>query len=454
MVNIKLTGASLQKVSEFLSHLGNPQDKISNIIHIAGTNGKGSTLSFIRYILQAAGFSVNTFTSPHLVNYRERIRLNGAIISEEYLKTIRATLRKIPGYKDLGYFAEATVISFVAFNTYPADYCILETGLGGRKDPTNIINYPILNVFTTIDYDHQELLGSTLKQIAWEKAGIIKNSAILVSDYQKDAVAEELKECSIQNGKKLIIGGKDYKIIKDPNELTLKIQKYNNLADQTIIKLNDIANNIGLLGEHQINNASLAVVALSQVVDISLQNIKEGISNTRWQGRLQEVEALYGINFLEEQNLTKVFLDGAHNPSGALVLKNFIINYIKKKAIKEVYLIMGMLRRKNLKEFLRNLQDIESLSTSKFSIYPVKIQDDEAFSLEEILNTMQNLNMLHLAQDFMQSKLQSNKEITYQVILPNYLQKIINNSDKSKLILICGSLYLLGDIMKDNDLIP
>ena len=180
---------SLERINKLLYKLENPQKKIKNIIHIAGTNGKGSVLAFLKSFIQASGFTVNTYTSPHLINFNERINLNGKNISDKFLELLLDICSKKNNSKPITFFEMTTVVAFLAFKRKPADFTILETGLGGRLDATNIIKKPIVTIINEISIDHTNFLGSNIEQIAKEKAGIIKkNSPVVIGKQTKKAI--------------------------------------------------------------------------------------------------------------------------------------------------------------------------------------------------------------------------------------------------------------------------
>ena len=180
---------SLERINELLYKLGNPQKKIKKIIHIAGTNGKGSVLAFLKSFIQASGFTVNTYSSPHLINFNERINLNGKNISDKFLELLLDICTKKNNGKPITFFEMTTAAAFLAFEKKPADFTILETGLGGRLDATNIIKKPIVTIINEISIDHTNFLGSNIKQIAKEKAGIIKkNSPVVIGKQKKETL--------------------------------------------------------------------------------------------------------------------------------------------------------------------------------------------------------------------------------------------------------------------------
>ncbi|MCL2567136.1 MAG: Mur ligase family protein [Alphaproteobacteria bacterium] len=406
---------SLSRIRNFLEKIGNPQDKISNIIHVAGTNGKGSTCATIRAILEGHGYSVNVFTSPHLVAYNERFRIHGKLITNEYLEEIKSRLAKIDGYDSLSVFELTMAIGFVAFKEQEADFTIIEVGLGGRLDASNVVKSPLLSIITTIDYDHQSFLGNTLTQIAYEKAGIIKRGSLAIADYQDKKVNRALKKYAAHMGSTLICGGEDYKITFSSGKVSLA---YKN--QETILPKLELA------GNHQYYNASLAIISCINILKdkFNYNNLPLYLSQAQWAGRLQKVEALYGVKFSNAE----VFLDGAHNISGSRVLCNFIESNYADAAI---HIFLGMLIKKDLDGFLQNIAAL----AVKFNavVYPMEITGHEAYEKEDILNKLPAYNL-------------------QGGTFANFKDKLaeINQLDGRNLIVICGSLYLLGEILGDN----
>lgn len=407
---------SLSRIRSFLANIGNPQNKIKNIIHVAGTNGKGSTCAFLRSILEGHGYSVNVFTSPHLVNYNERFRLSGNLITNEYLEEIKSRLEQIDGFKDLTIFELTMVIGFFAFYDKPADFNIIEVGLGGRLDASNVIKDPLLSIITTIDFDHQNFLGNTLDKIAYEKAGIIKHNSKVITDYQIPEVLKVIKKQSLKMDSKLISGENNYSVsIKED----LAILNYEN--KEIILR------KIGLQGKHQYYNASLAIVACINILKdkFDYDNLENMLKKAEWQGRLQKVFHLYGVDFKQ----TDVYLDGAHNVSGCRVLCDFIKTKYERSI--NIHLFIGMLAKKDLNGFFEVLAGLNY--DFKVTIYPLEIEDHNSFSKEEIISCAKSHNLnARLYNSF-----------------SDEFSKIENNNNEN-VIIICGSLYLLGKILGDN----
>ena len=407
---------SLSRIRSFLANIGNPQNKIKNIIHVAGTNGKGSTCAFLRSILEGHGYSVNVFTSPHLVNYNERFRLSGNLITNEYLEEIKSRLEQIDGFKDLTIFELTMVIGFFAFYDKPADFNIIEVGLGGRLDASNVIKDPLLSIITTIDFDHQNFLGNTLDKIAYEKAGIIKHNSKVITDYQIPEVLKVIKKQSLKMDSKLISGENNYSVsIKED----LAILNYEN--KEIILR------KIGLQGKHQYYNASLAIVACINILKdkFDYDNLENMLKKAEWQGRLQKVFHLYGVDFKQ----TDVYLDGAHNVSGCRVLCDFIKTKYERSI--NIHLFIGMLAKKDLNGFFEVLAGLNY--DFKVTIYPLEIEDHNSFSKGEIISCAKSHNLnARLYNSF-----------------SDEFSKIENNNNEN-VIIICGSLYLLGKILGDN----
>lgn len=403
---------SLTRILKFLHCVDSPQEKLKNVIHIAGTNGKGSTLSFLRSILEHHNYKVNTFTSPHLIDYNERFYLHGKHAKEEQILKIVAYFKTIPLYQELTPFEAITALGFQLFYNYPADYVILETGLGGRLDATNVVSKPLLNIISKIGFDHQKFLGNSLAEIAFEKAGIIKKGTTVVSDYQAPEVSKVLQETALNHQANLIIGGKSYQV------------------EQGILKVKDKSFNLkglSLLGGHQQYNAALALVSAMQCnINLNPKKVATALRNTEWAGRMQKVDNLYGI----PNNNSITFLDGAHNQLGGQVLREFIAKYIKQEQVQSVHIIFGMLRTKELNAFLQPLQGLP------LTLYPVEIKGHNSYTPSEIIKATNKYKINSIHQHEVKQSL-----------------AYINNKNDKKLVIICGSLYLLGQIMQENNYI-
>ncbi|MDI6734852.1 MAG: folylpolyglutamate synthase/dihydrofolate synthase family protein [bacterium] len=334
----------LERITRLLELLGNPHQDL-RCIHVAGTNGKGSTTTFIGEILKKAGFKVGVYTSPHFVSFTERITINGLPIPEAEVAKIISE-RILPVIKILPshptYFEIATAVAFLYFAQEKVDFAVLEVGLGGRLDATNVI-IPLVSVITSIGLEHQDVLGETIEEIAFEKAGIIKQGVSVVTSASQPEVLKVIKKMAKHQGAKLYQVGQDIKFVikqfpANPNsnyQFSVKgiLKEYNGLRTS-------------LLGYHQIINATTAICVIEVLqkyheVKITTQAIKKGLLQARIRGRLE---------------LTKkspfVLLDGAHNPASAAVLRKALEDYFSRMRL---ILVVGILQDKDVRGIVKEL---------------------------------------------------------------------------------------------------
>ena len=380
----------LKRIKKLLRKLNNPEKKISNVIHVAGTNGKGSTIAFINSIAKVYGLKVNTYISPHLINFNERIRLNGEIINNKLLfNTLFEVAKKNNGNK-ITFFEITTVACFLIFSKFPSDLCLIETGLGGRLDATNVLPSKKISVITKIGYDHEDFLGNDLKKITLEKCGIIKKNTPVVIGYQNK---KGVKDIIIKNA------------IKKQSKITSLYKIPKNWK-------------LGLDGLHQYENATIAVTALKQYFfDIDTKTIKKGLEKVSWDGRIQKINQ--GKLISKRKNIT--LIDGAHNLDGALALSN----HLKTLKPQKWTLIIGMLKNKNAEGFLKILRS----------------QIDKVFTIP-----INDQNLIYKASEF--------KKITTKLKIKSHnyenLENALENVSKNDALLITGSLYLVGEFLKKN----
>jgi dihydrofolate synthase/folylpolyglutamate synthase len=405
LVNLhpKFIDLSLNRLFSLLKKIDNPHLNLPPVIHIAGTNGKGSTLSYIKNIMIENGLTVHVYISPHLKNFNERIILaNNEIKTDQLIKIIKY-IKQINDNHPITFFEITTAVAFYLFSKKKADFLILETGLGGRLDATNVIKDSLINIITPIGIDHQEFLGKSILKITNEKLGIIKkNSNIIISKQKENIATHIMKKIKHKKNSKLFFK-KDYDIIsKNRNKFTLKYK------DKKIS-----FNNPTLIGNHQIENASTAVTTILKLNELgysfSKKIINTGLIKTTWPGRLEKGKL---------GNIT-VYLDGAHNVDGAAQLFDFF-----NKQNKQVWLIIGMLNNKNLFGFLKKIKPIIE------GVIAVEIPNEKnSFRTEEITNICNKLKI----------KNHDKKTISRA-------NKFLSNKIKPKIILITGSLYLVGKI--------
>ncbi len=391
----------LDNITDLLNHLNNPQEEL-RMFHIAGSNGKGSTASFIASILQEYGFKVGLYTSPHLVKFNERIRINGKEISDESIITFLEKNKKYIDEKSPTFFEITTAMAFEYFKNNKVDYAVIETGLGGRLDATNTI-IPLASVITSISLEHSRILGETLEEIAYEKAGIIKKGIPVFygilpveAKHTINKISKE-KDCEVN---KL-----ENEIVEYDNYIKLQIEDGNYL---TIYKT-------GLEGKHQLLNAALAILTLKKTLDLSnnkliIKGVDNIIVNTFLQGRYERYSLVPSVIF-----------DAAHNPEG---IKAFIEQFKKEyKKYSKTILIYGAMQDKNIAQMLQLLNPFFN------KIYVASTNYERAATIRE-LNTIAEKNKIEVEEILEPAK-----------VLKKYLQKKSNEC-----LVILGSIYLLGDI--------
>ena len=397
----KYIDLSLKRLEILLNKLDNPHLNLPKTVHIAGTNGKGSIQSFIRKILILNGYTCDAYISPHLTKFNERIILNNKEVSTSRLYKTLEFVKKINDNKPITFFEITTAAAFVLFQRSNSDFLILETGLGGRLDATNIIPKKLFSIITPISYDHEEFLGNTIKKITREKLGIIKNSNFILISKQQKEVKKFIKS-KLSKNNNVFYYGNNFKI----KILDKKNFQFNFGRDIKIV------NKPKLNGLHQIENASVAL-AFSEIIKknqfkINFRKTNTAIRETFWPGRL---EILYFNN-------KRIILDGSHNIDGAKKLRQFLIT----KKIKPV-VIFGMLNNKKIDVFLKTIKN------NILCLLAIKIPNEKnAFLVDEIVKKCKLFSINYV-------KIENIKQVI------NY----INESDK-EVFLVTGSLYLVGKI--------
>ena len=328
----------LQNISSFLKTLNDPHKEF-HTLHVAGTNGKGSTAAMVAAILQAQGYRVGLYTSPHLISFTERIRINGKSISTDSVTELtQGLLSCVPSNQKITFFEFTTAMAFLYFFKMKVDLAVVEVGLGGRLDATNVI-HPLGSIITNISYDHEEHLGKSLSAIAFEKAGIVKPGVPTVTAaVGRDVIDTLSKECEAR-GSSLYQIGKDFSIEEEtPSSFTYSGRRF---------RWSDLS--LNLLGRHQLRNAACALAALEVLsemgIDVSEESVREGLRTLQWEGRLEIIEIPSG---------PRIYLDGAHNPAGSRVLREFLIED-RTNADGKLILVMGIMKEKNIAAMFREL---------------------------------------------------------------------------------------------------
>lgn len=397
---------------DLLEKFGNPHLNLPPTIHVAGTNGKGSTIAILRSILQAAGLRVHVYTSPHLVRFNERIVLAGQQIDDALLESLIDEALAYNADQDVSFFEITTAMAFAAFARTPADIVLLETGLGGRLDCTNVIKEPMLSIITPVSLDHQDYLGDTIKQIAEEKAGIMKTGVpcLITNQPHKDAL-DIIQHKSEATGSPLHFVG-DAWGWKDSFRFSFQG------------KPSALYPKPNLIGAHQLGNAATAVAALHVLQDalpkpVSQDAFAEGLATVHWPARLQNISAACPV----ETTRWEIILDGGHNADAAQILLRQIEHW-RESAPKPLHIICTMMRHKDAAGFLR------PLSYHAETITAVPLPDEpDAFTPADLAAAVPDLDIRH-APSFSEA-----------------LIAITHNNDQGR-VLICGSLYLAGYVLQ------
>ena len=397
----KIIDLTLERVWRLLARLGNPQDKLAPVVHVAGTNGKGSTCAYLRAMAEAAGQRVQVYSSPHLVRFHERIRLAEGLISEDQLLALLTECEAANGGEPITFFEITTVAAFLAFARQPADLVILEVGLGGRLDATNVITHPAATVITPVSMDHMQYLGDTLTQIAFEKAGILKAGSPAIIAPQPAAAEASIRARAASLGVKASIAGRDWTFV--PHEKTLEVagQHYPHPR---------------LLGPHQFENAATAVMT-ARTLQLPEAAIAAGLTTATWPARLQRLTQGPLVAALPAG--WELWLDGGHNESAGHALAAQFDLWRDRP----VHVIYGMLNTKAAQAFLAPLLGRAA------SLQAVAIPGEvNSLTAEEAAS--------------------KGRGITPRASLLEALQAL--PPGPAARLLICGSLYLAGRVLAEN----
>jgi dihydrofolate synthase/folylpolyglutamate synthase len=417
---------SLGRIERLLDRLGRPQDRLPPVIHVAGTNGKGSTIAFLRAALEAAGHSVHVYTSPHLVQFNERIRLGrkggGRLADDKTLIGAIEEILKANGSETITFFEVTTAVAFHLYASNPADFCLLEVGLGGRFDATNVVDRPLICGISSISHDHPEFLGRDLAGIAAEKAGILKRGVPGVVAPQNEHALAMIEVEARAAGAELFRHGTEYMAYAERGRLVY--QDDHGLLDLPLPKLP---------GAHQVENAGLAVAALRRSgILLSLQAIEAGLTHADWPARMQRLKAGPLVDLAPTGS--DLWLDGGHNPAAGIVIAQAFAE-IEDRDPRPLILIAGMLTSKDPAGFF---QPFAGLVRHVMTV-PVP-GSDASFDAERLAEMAMEVELPARAFPSVRSALASLRESYAESNPPR--------------ILICGSLYLAGDVLKENGPLP
>ena len=407
---------SLDRIYQLLKKLENPHKKIPPVIHIAGTNGKGSTLSFIKAGLEANGDFVHSYISPHLKRFNERIKIRGKEIDEALLSEYLLHCEKSNLGESITIFEITTCAAFLAFSKTTADYTLLEVGLGGRLDATNVIKSPLLSIITPVSMDHEKFLGNTIEKIAFEKAGILKTDSLGIIGKQSSEVQRIIDEQARSLNVPLSVYGRDW-----------VSKKY---KEKLVYEDNDGAFTFPsptLVGDHQFENAGIAITALKSL-RIKKKFSEKGLLTVDWPARLQKLKTGPLIDCLRNLSYTtELWIDGGHNKAAAKAISQFLTEPFCGKS----HVICGMINSKDVKAFLSEIKGIPE------SIVCVRVPNEHS--------------SLTAKQIFVEARRVNPNSFTAQS-LDQAIQHIVsqNSQNKGIRILICGSLYLSGYILRNH----
>lgn len=390
---------SLERISIALDALGRPQDRLPPVIHVAGTNGKGSTCAFMRAMAEAAGLRVHVAISPHLVRFNERIRLAGTLVEDDPLIDWLERVYEVTKDGEITHFEATMSAAFLAFSDVPADVLILETGLGGRFDASNVVDRPAVSVLTPIDFDHKAYLGTDLSRIAWEKAGIIKAGCPVVSARQgfipSGVIAEEAFALNAP------------------------------LTQLTPADINNAPTERALIGAHQAENAALAAKALTVWGDtrITPETIASGARQTVWPARMQKLSPGHVVDCAGGK---EVWLDGGHNPHAAKAVAAYF-----QALPGETVLVTAMMAGKDAQGFFAAF---EPMSVRVFAC--PNAAGHKGAPPEDLVISAERAGLVAEAHTSLEAALKA------------------AGTARAERILICGSLYMAGEVLKRNNQIP
>lgn len=405
----KIIDLTLDRVWRLLAALGHPERALPPVVHIAGTNGKGSTQAMIRAGLEATGARVQAYTSPHLARFHERIRLGDGLISEEALQDVLAECEDANGGLPITYFEITTVAALLAFSRDPADYCLLEVGLGGRLDATNVVDSPAITAITPVSIDHQQFLGDTLAEIAGEKAGIMKRGVPCVVAPQDPFAMDVIEAKAAAAGASLLVADQDWQVWEEHGRVAFQDQS--GLLDLPMP---------ALIGAHQVENAGTALAVLREL-GVGDDACSAALSKVSWPARMQRLSS---GPLVTRAGAAELWLDGGHNPAAGAALAEAM----GRLPTRQTHLVCGMLRTKDATGYF------EKLAGHAASVVAVSIPGEAA-----------TLNADETAKAASQGGLAAETADSVEAAI----QRITSQTPNAR-ILICGSLYLAGHVLEDN----
>lgn len=405
----KIIDLTLDRVHRLLARMGHPERSLPPVVHVAGTNGKGSTTAMMRAGIEAAGQTTHVYTSPHLARFHERIRLAGETIPEPKLTRYLDECYEANGGQPITFFEITTVAALLAFSRVKADWTLLEVGLGGRLDATNVVDRPALTVITPISYDHQQYLGESLAEIAAEKAGIIKRGVPCVVGPQEPEAMEVIEARAERLGAPLLAYRRQWQVWEERGRMVYQ--------DETGLLDLPMPN---LIGGHQVMNAGTALAGL-RALGFDAAACERAVTNAYWPARMQRLKV---GPLVDAAGTAELWLDGGHNPAAG----EAIAETLTRLKPKRTHLIVGMLNTKDVRGFLR------ALAPRVESLHAVTIPGEK--------NTLSAEETLEAALDT------GHNAVAAESVLASVME--IAEADPAARIVICGSLYLAGQVLREN----
>lgn len=410
----KIIDLSLDRMHRILAALGHPELSLPPVIHVAGTNGKGSTVAFMRAILEAGGQSVHVYTSPHLVQFHERVRLNGHLVAEPALVEALLECERANGPEPITYFEITTAAALLMFSRMPADMLLLEVGLGGRLDATNVIDRPLATVITPVGMDHAQYLGETIPAIASEKAGILKPGIPGIIAGQRPDALRVIEDQARKTGAPLSVSGREWRSYDEAGHLIFQDEA--GLLDLPLPRLS---------GRHQIENAGTAIATLRSVMPgLSAEAIGKGLETVDWQGRMQAISCGPLLDWAPAD--AEMWIDGGHNGDAGTVLAETMAE-LEERSPKPLVLVSGMLTTKTAEAFFAPFSGL----ASEVITVPIP-HTTSAYDATELAGMAQDAGVPARPAADLKSALASIK------------------SGTPPRVLICGSLYLAGHALGAN----
>ena len=411
----------LERISALLGRLGNPEERLPPVFHVAGTNGKGSTCAFLRAAIEAAGLTAHVYTSPHLVRFNERIRLAGQLIDDDPLAALLEETLDAAADMEISFFEATTAAAFLAFSRQPADACIVEVGLGGRLDATNVIPAPAACGIAQLGLDHQQFLGHRIEDIAGEKAGIAKERVPLVTQHYPQRLAERISEAAAAAGAIWMPRGDRWDAIVYRQKL-----HYRDERGKLQLPLPR------LQGAHQAMNAALAVAMLRTQSTLTVREpaLRAAIGWADWPGRLQHLApgALAGVL----PKGSELWVDGGHNPAAARAVADFFRGHVPSD--RPFHIVLGLLANKDMAGVLK------PFANRAATLHAVPVPGHAHHAPADLAAGARGAGLTALAASGVESA----------------LGWIARHSDRERppIVLILGSLYLAGEVLKVNGQAP